>query len=279
MKLHPHMPDPEYRSLAGISYSTLKSMLRSPAHYRQALDTPMKPTPDMILGTLAHEAILTPDIWKGKWASGLYATVPDGMDKRTKAYKVWRATIPATTTMIDADSIALIEGMARSIAAHPIASEMVQYSATEQTYTWDDRITGLGCKCRVDGVYDVCDIAWDLKTTRDASVESFSRVAGNFQYHLQAAFYGDAASAHAGHSFSFHCIVVERDPPHGVMVYEFDDDAMFVGRDRYQWALTQVKKCKEQGFYPAYPTTRQVLSLPKWHPHRKILARVGRGGW
>lgn len=67
------MPDPligvvrgldsaTYHAIPGASPSKLmKFHGTTPAHAKVALDTPIKPSPEMILGTLAHAAVLEPD--------------------------------------------------------------------------------------------------------------------------------------------------------------------------------------------------------------------------
>lgn len=56
------LPASDYHSRPGASPSKLRHFHgTTPAHAKLVIDTPVEPTPGMILGTLAHAAALEPD--------------------------------------------------------------------------------------------------------------------------------------------------------------------------------------------------------------------------
>jgi hypothetical protein len=123
---------------------------------------------------------------------------------------------------------------------------------------------GIRCKARPDWVCDGHPVICDLKTARDASAHEFSRAAGNYQYHLQASWYSDAAQTCGLGERAFVFLAVEPDPPHGVALYQMDEEAMDAGRRRYERALAMYRECVETGIWPGYDTEIRPLRLAPW---------------
>ena len=70
-----------YHKAYGLSCSDLKVMLRSPAHYHASLLFPQKTTPEMLLGSALHTAVLQPELFDEE-----YMELPK-LDRRTKEGK------------------------------------------------------------------------------------------------------------------------------------------------------------------------------------------------
>ena len=98
----------EYFALPAESWSRLKLLRESPAHYRYALERPSEDTPTLALGRYVHTAILSPDL-----LSEDFAVYPGAR----RAGKEWDAFAAAHNgrTIFRADEI---EGM-------PLAMPMV----------------------------------------------------------------------------------------------------------------------------------------------------------
>ena len=104
----------------------------------------------------------------------------------------------------------------------------------------------------------------DLKTTTDASPEGFGREAVKWRYHLKMALYHDAVKALIGEAPRTLVVAVEKEPPHFVGCYEFDEDALDLGRLRYREAVETWLRCQKDGWPTAYTEGVQTLRLPKW---------------
>ena len=120
--------------------------------------------------------------------------------------------------------------------------------------------TGLQVKGKLD--YLDGDRIVDLKTVGvgGASPAAFTKQIANFRYHLQAAHYLDLAQAK-----TFIFLVVEREPPYQIGIYELDDDALAEGRWLRKKALDTVAFCRAANSWPGYtPNKPQTLSLPAW---------------
>lgn len=253
------MPAGEYHALERISAHGLMLMARSPAHFRQSRMTPHAPTPAQHLGTMVHAAVL----------EGRMPVVEPEVNRRTNAGKAeleaFHASLPPGALVATPDQAEKVAAMRAAIMAQPYAAALLfDGGHPEVSMLWTDAETGVECKARADWLCRFHDVIVDLKTAADASPEAFAKAAGNFKYHLQAAWYQDAARACDIGSKAFVFVVVEVEPPHAVALYVLDDEAIHSGRMRARHALARYAECLKSGEWPGFEPSIQTLSLPKW---------------
>ena len=254
----------KYSEIRAVNRSLLEKMMRSPAHAREYMLNPQEPTAAQKIGQAVHVAILEPEKFQAE-----YAVAPP-IDRRTKAGKeAWDAfrASSGSRIILDNDEAALCEALRTSVKDHPEASKIVASRGTcESVACWRDGATGLDCKARID-LY--CDFAGstvvELKTTRDASPEGFSREISRYGYHRQAAYYLgglEALSPATDRKFIF--IAVEKEPPYAVGVYELDESSIEQGRVEIECLLSSYAKCVQEGVWPGYSPTIRPIGIPKW---------------
>ena len=135
----------------------------------------------------------------------------------------------------------------------------------EQSYFWEDKETGLGCKCRPDYLLEDGGTIVDLKTTTDASYRGFLKSISNFRYHVQSGWYMNGLEQATGtRPERFIFIAVEKTAPYGIGVYEADLYMTVNGYDQARIDLQKIAKWKEEENYPNYCTEIQQISLPSW---------------
>jgi hypothetical protein len=257
-----NVPFSEYLAIRAISAHGLMLIDRSPAHYRASIEAPREASPAQALGTLTHLAVLEWPEYQRR-----VRVAPD-VDRRTKAGKeadqAFRDALAETPDAIIAthDQDRLARSMREAVMAQPYARALLEHGQPEVTLEWE--ANGIRCKARPDWVCDGHPVIVDLKTARDASAHEFARAAGNYQYHLQSAWYSDAAQICGLGERAFVFIAVEPDPPHGVALYQMDEEAMEAGRRRYERALATYRDCVETGEWPSYPREIQPLRLAPW---------------
>lgn len=253
------------------SQSRLKKVLRSLAHFQ--LDE-AKETPQMISGRIVHDALLTPNEFTQNYTLGLEG------DRRTKEgkakFKEFEENCEANgLTPINSKDYEMLMGMIEAVHAHPIARNILSIEQKEVSYFVElPEFPGLKLKCRPD-LYDAPAI-FDLKTTKDASEEKFSKDIVNYGYDFQAAFYIDVVNAYNKHvgngdvikDFIFWC--VEKEPPYAMAFYVADEDVIHRGRALYMRCLQdlamQLEKVKEKpgAVWPGYDEKVNPIYLPKW---------------
>jgi len=212
-----------------------------------------KPTASMQSGTIDHMAVLEPDKFDKTYVvcgprntkagkAAVKAAEDDGLEPITKMQ------------YIEAHNTRL------AILNHPLASKLLINGQPEVSVYGEDAGTGLKVKGKLDW-FDG-DRVVDLKTVglNGASPAAFTKQIASFKYHLQAAHYLELTQAK---TFTF--VVVEREPPYQVGIYELDDDALAEGRWLRKKALDTVAFCLAANSWPGYtPNKPQTLSLPSW---------------
>ena len=94
-----------------------------------------------------------------------------------------------------------IQTMSKKIWEHPDASKLMTGAQFEMTYFVRDQRTGVLKKCRVDAIKRDARVISDLKTTWDASPDSFSYDCRKFLYRISAAYYLQCVSEFYGELF------------------------------------------------------------------------------
>tara|TARA_R100000458_G_C8274625_1_gene249620 strand:- start:1631 stop:2515 length:885 start_codon:yes stop_codon:yes gene_type:complete len=259
----------DYHSGPGISKSSLDLVDRSPLHYWHKKIGPGKEgafeTPAMRLGSLAHLAILEPELM-----ATTVAVMPQ-CDRRTKAGKEEYAKALEDAEaegkqLVTASDYATVTAMKRAVKQHPLASELLRGGTREGSFFWTDQMTGQLCKCRPDLIDRERRFAIDLKTTTDASAESFKRSAAKYRYGVQAAWYSDGASECLGYTAvdTFVILAVETIAPYGVALYELGQDWIMTGQEMYRRDLNTLARCLETDKWPSYSQSIVPLSMPPW---------------
>jgi hypothetical protein len=261
------MPEGDYRSAQAIAGSDAKHILppKTPAHYaaHMAGETKREPSKAMMLGTMAHVAVLEPSK-----LDTAFVEKPEGKegDFRTKEGKEWKAKM-GTTPILDADEARAVRGIRDSIAAHSAAKELLAECDTEVALFGEHR-TGLWIKGRVDALKvptDLETVVVDVKTTSaGADYNTFSRQAASLNYHVSAAWYCHLAGLNGLPPARFYWIAVEVAPPFAVAVYEIHPDALDLGVGLMNDALGLIAQCEDEGVWPGYAPEVQCLNLPSW---------------
>lgn len=289
-----------YHASEGISKSGLDEIAQSPLHYWERYLNPDReikaPTPALIVGQAFHTLIGEPEKFSNQFAlapskadypqavatiediteraASLGISLPKGKkDAMFAALKasddqavLWddlKEQIVAGKTILSVDQWDKIHRMSDAVAKHPAARVLLQGGAFEQSHYWRHIDADALCKCRPDYIRSDGVIV-DFKTAEDASEDAFKRAAWNFGYHRQAAFYLDGLAATVNTPGPFVFLVIEKEPPYAVAVYEADQEMILAGRIQYMRALQAYSECRKANQWPGYPKTIQPLGIPFW---------------
>lgn len=244
--------DAEYRALDGVNQSTLSEMLKSPAHYAHKLRHPRPPSPDQIFGQAFHLLAL-----EGREVFDAQVIAAPSFDKRTKKGKEESAEFARVNTgklVLDPDDMAACVSMFEELKLHPIF-DLLQTCKTEMTVTAD--IKGVPCKGKIDAFDD--DVIIDVKTTRDASVLSFTNSIHSYRYVFQAAFYRDLLRLNKISTSEYFIIAIEKGAPHGIGIYQLTKKTLDDEMTLIYSTLERLKECQRVGVWPAYDTEPFVI--------------------
>lgn len=254
------MSNADYHAQDSVSKSGLDLIRKAPALFKWRRENRQLPTPAMRLGTLTHTAVLEP------WRLAEDIMTTPKIDRRTAAGKAdWEAFLIASEgkELVEPDELEKLYAIRDAVRAHPAAAKALAGEPTiEQSIFW--HAEGVDCRCRPDAVTEKGVIV-DLKTTKDASPDGFSRSIAGYRYHVQAAFYSDGYKAAFGEPpRGFVFIAVETEPPFLVAVYVASPTMILRGRADYLADLETFRRCRDADEWPGYSDAPLTLELPKW---------------
>ena len=252
-----NLPSGIYHAHDSISNSGLKLINRSPAHFKYPPER--VETRNKILGSALHMACLEPDLFYKT-----YTLLRNAKDRVCAEYKDAKK-IHGEEFVLVSSECEKVEGIMNSLYSNfEIRNLLEQPGHSELSGFSKDPDTGVICRHRFDKLTS-SSIAVDLKTTVDARKHAFSRAIMNYGYHIQNAFYHDQHRWITGEDLEgFFFVVVESESPFACKMYELDLDSFNAGRDSYRKNLNIYAYCKEQNEWPAYDSTLDEISIPRW---------------
>jgi hypothetical protein len=254
-----------------ISSSGLKTILRrSPRHYwhDSALNParpPERDKPHFSVGKAAHDMLLLSDRWPDH-----YFVLPEDFNARaTKEQADYHAARAAATesskTVLKHGEAETVKAMADSLRSNPFAVAALTNGESEVTLAWQDPETGVWLRARPDFLPHKRQIVPDLKTAADASPAAFRRAIDNFGYHQSAALYCDGIKAVFGElPTNWLHIVMEKEAPHVVSLYELPGEDIERGRWLNRKAIRTFAECLSANRWPGYSDEPSQIGLPGW---------------
>lgn len=262
-----------------LSSSGAKTLLaKSPLHFwHDSVLNPDRPPeadkPHFNLGKAAHDRILLSDNWPDQ-----YFVTPEGFSRaKTKqmadAIEEADAALESGMTVLTWEQAQTVEACAVAIAKNELAVATLTNGVTEETLVWQDPVTGVWLRARPDfrpnsilekrKTMVVSDLKFVAPTHADP--EGFGKAIYNFGYHQSAAFYADGIKAIYGH-YPTHWVhvVVEKEPPYAVSLYELPGEDIARGRMLNRRAIDLFARCLESGKWPAYADSPRQVGLPVW---------------
>ena len=227
-----------------MTNSTLKMFIdKCPRAFQHVLDNPIKERAPMKFGSAFHMLVL-----EDKEFSKHYAVEPDGVDRRTTIGKNMLQRFNETLgnrTAISYKDFSLMQGMNTHLKASKHYSLLENCTQFEKIYLWKNEVHDILCKGKLDAVNTRDKYIVDLKTTRDASPETFKETIINQKYHMQAAFYCDAL----GYK-DYYIYAIEKSKPYCICVYKMSKDMLKAGRLMYTQAIIDYKAYVHGGELP-----------------------------
>lgn len=268
--------DPNLLPGPSASASGLKTLLgRSPRHYWY--DSPLNPDrpaekdkSHFNVGKAAHDLLLLSD----RWPECYHVLPADFNANATKAQADWHAEREAARgagkVILKAEEAETVRAMAASLGANEFAAAALSNGESEVTLVWQDPETGVWLRARPDFLPAKRLIIPDLKTAADGSPRAFARQIANFGYAQSAALYSDGIKATYGaHPSNWLHVVLEKEPPHVVSLYELPGEDIERGRWLNRKAIRIFADCLSADRWPGYADEPVQIGLPGWE--RKVI--------
>ncbi len=281
--IHLGVPFETYLSWDAASHSRLEDCRRSLAYARYRIDHPEadEDTPARLLGTAAHAAILEPDEFPKR-----YAQRPEGLNLTRKpdkeAYRLYQLSLgyvedPLTEKMVQGPSSPLI--LPTDVYADALAirdsvwvkewgakARKILRAAKEKELSAvvTDPETGCVGKARADVPADSLGILADVKTSRDAQAEKFTRAIHTYGIDRQGAWYLRVMRALGRVFESWVVIAVENTAPFEVAVRRMDSESMAASALEIDALLVRYANALRTGRWTGYEEDEPTTGRPEW---------------
>lgn len=259
------MTDEEYRQHPAISRSELWMLRDSPEKFRYMKENPQPTTDALLFGQVFHKYVLEPDTFNDEF---IFEPECDRRTSEGKAiYKDFLSQV-GNKKIVPRDMMKQAAEMGEAINNNKLAAKLIK-GEHEQPYFWTDKDTGIECKCRTDVLYKGKKslVIVDLKTTTDASTESFMKEAVKYGYHFQDAMYSTGVAENLGTVPQFVFIAIEKKPPYAINILQADKTFFDVGKTIFRELLDKYNDCKQTDKWYGYNGTENkinTLTLPAW---------------
>ena len=240
------------------SFSSLKNLERSPAHYL-ASKSVKKKTYAMDLGNAIHTSILEPDLFSSRFEIKLNGRSKEGREQA--------AAIIGTDIMLLKDDD---YNNCLTIREHLFKQNGIKNLLTgsaEKEYFYE--IDGVQVKSKLDLVTDKYIV--DLKTCEDASPSKFTHNFINYHYYAQAYMYQLAEAKTSGEIKPYFIMALEKEPPFEFRIYSVNDFWLQAGRSTIERWISIFKKCTEKNEWPGYERGVTDLVPPQWFINKEVL--------
>jgi hypothetical protein len=237
-----------YFSHEALSNSGIKQILKSPRKFRYWTDTEKADSSDFRIGRALHNIVLEPE----RPRILLYDQT---QTFQSKAGQAFLAANP-DSICLTADEYATVSGMAESIASNHSVSRLIASCPVREAEIYGQELTAFGpikSKAMVDAMSS--GLILDLKTTRDDPGD-FLWTGKRFGYDIQAAWYRHMAYTHVdGNMREFVFIVVEKNPPYEIALYQTKPETFEKGWEKCAEGIEAYGQCMSLNRWPARDTS------------------------
>lgn len=262
--IYPDLGFADYLTTDAASKSKLRELWkRTPSHCLAAED---ESTPEQDFGTALHVAVLEPDKFP-------LAVVRGPKDRRGNAWKEALAEHASALVLPDHEYDRVLRARDAVMRDPQIKALATLDGLSEASAFWIDPETGLLCRMRTDRYVPKLALMADLKTTTNASLEAFARIAEDMLYDLHDAMYSEGWNrAGGGEVEDFIFVAIERDPPFAHQVFQYEPPERNRGRQIMRKALRRYAECKATGVWPGYPSGVTRLSYREFVHQRDAIS-------
>lgn len=263
--IYPGVPDEVYHAdpVEGGSLSSTgaRELLDCPAKFNYGRRHPSPPKREFDLGHAAHHLVL---------GVGPRLEVIDAMDFKTKAAREQRdAAYAAGAVPLLPHEYDVVEEMAAALRAHRTAAALLSNALHfELTLVWEDRLTGVMCRVRIDCLTRAANgriLIVDYKTARSSRPEDIRKAVHERGYHQQMDWYR-AGVMELGISQNPLPLLVfqEKTPPYVVTVAQVAQSALDIADVKNRAALELYAECTRTGHWPGYAEDVVMATLPPY---------------
>jgi len=279
------IPNDVYHADRTAASSTWLKVIDShtPWHLRSYLDSPppAEPSKALVMGSLVDCLIFEPDEFDRQFIIAPEWNLRTKADRAAKVELLKQCKVQGKELATNKMMEEALE-TAKAVRENPVMADILKRGVAQPVFVWEDPITGILCKCKLDWYDEVDGVIYDLKTAADASPFAFSKAVANFGYHIQAAFYSDGVRACKKPVRKFVFGVQEKPDnrntfkadPRLMAFYELNQEDLDAGRDSYTSSLNAINFCRMNNEWAGYTNQVMPISRPAWASRKDISAEL-----
>lgn len=283
-----------------LSPTSLITMFKSPKHfYSKHILKEVETSKAMEDGKIIHKAVLEPDSFGDEYVvadqSEFLVTAEDiknkikdlgekpvagrkgdlvsqllALDPNAKIWDVFLDELEQQKkTLVKKEMWDVCERIRAEARNHKWLKYALNGGMVEQPAWWEHN-TGAVISMRMDFYHPAMGaskrpVIVDLKKSRSASPQNFSKQIWNDGLFIQAAVYVDGIKAITGMEPLYAWAVVEDKPPYAIETYAADFGMIEAGRAVYNKMINKYFECKATNHWPGYTNgTVTNIGLPAW---------------
>lgn len=236
-----------------LSYSSMKAFSNSPKHYIEYLNNPFVPTDATILGNLIDCLVLTPEDFEKKY----WVFESSYKDFKTKAAREERDQEIAMArelnkTVVTTEQLTIAKTCKTALMDHEQSRILIEHRTKVQNkLSWRDRKRDLP----IVGYLDFESNAWDteflvdLKSSRSADPNDFTRYAAQLKYQIQCGGYLEGYYNQYYRWPNFIFLAVETSEPFNVSVNFCDDKYVEAAKAEWNGLLQAFRYCMDNDHF------------------------------
>jgi hypothetical protein len=242
----------DYFARRALSNSGIKRLLQSPAHFKHYTENPSVDTAAMRQGRALHLLVLQPHL---SHKIAIFDATKTLASKAGAAFvdanpgKIVLTKDEFDDVLAWCESIGRNSKITRLLDACDVEHEI--YAQVESSYAQ------IECKAMLDARND--HMILDLKTT-EKSAQEFVWEARKYMLDVQAAWYQFMAKKEDGRHRDFFFVVVEKNPPYGVLIYKAGDEFLAKGWEKCKNAIEIYGQAIVTNLWPSYDSDT-ILTL------------------
>lgn len=242
------MPEDEYFAHPALSASGMKTLLRSPKHFRFARTENQAPKTEFDVGHAVHARVLG----RGMPIVEIPARLLSGVNMaiQSSAAKEWveKARLDGSVPLKPKDYLKVTK-TSDAVLTNVKAQRVLEAAPFREVSLFgQDEATGVQMRGRLDLLGDVLG---DLKTAADISTRKITSAVVDLGYDVSAAVYRELVRLVLGYDPGpMHLVFVEKEPPYDVRVVRLAGGWEVTGESKMRGALDLFAWCTEQGKWP-----------------------------
>ena len=235
-----------------VRFSRLRAFSRSALHYWDAVQRDRPDTLAMRLGRGCHSMALGgKDVvqWLGKTRNG-------------KAWEAFKAE-HVSCEILNRSEWRESASKTAALLAHDLATPLLFGDGVVREKRLEWEWMGRACSGTPDAMLGN-EFIVDLKTTKNAHPDKFSRAAMFDGYHAQLAWYGRAVEVITGKPVrDLYVVAIEQTRPYPITVLRLTDEAREMGERMCRAWMEQLLVCEASGQWPAYSQSIVPFDVPQ----------------